>query len=82
MPTTSPSRYVGKSAGPAQIHATAVHLGLTDPIWVQYGRFVKGIFAGADYNTGPTIVHCPAPCLGYSFITQNPVCPICSTGCR
>ncbi len=69
------SRYVGKSAGQAQIHATAVHLGLTDPIWEQYGRFVKGIFAGSDYDTGPTTVHCPAPCLGYSFITQNAVAP-------
>ena len=35
----------------------------------------KGIVVGADYNTGPATVHCPAPCLGYSFITQNPVLP-------
>jgi peptide/nickel transport system permease protein len=69
------SRYVGKSAGEAQIHATAVRLGFTDPIWVQYGRFVKGLVVGADYPTGPTTDHCPAPCLGYSFITQNPVLP-------
>jgi len=69
------SRYVGKSAGQAQIHETAVRLGFTDPIWVQYGRFVKGIVAGADYNTGAGIDHCPAPCLGYSYITQNPVLP-------
>src|SRR5690349_2827188 len=69
------SRYVGKSAGAAQIHQTAIKLGFTDPIYVQYGRFAKGIVAGADYNTGPTTVHCPAPCFGYSFITQNPVFP-------
>jgi len=69
------SRYVGKSAGAAQIHQTAVTLGFTDPLWVQYARFVKGIFAGADYNTGPTTDHCPAPCLGYSFLTQSPVLP-------
>src|SRR5947208_12479302 len=53
----------------------AQKLGLTDPLWVQYGRFVKGIVLGADYSTGPTTVHCPAPCFGYSFITQNPVWP-------
>jgi len=29
------SRYVGKSAGAAQIHQTAVKLGFTDPIYVQ-----------------------------------------------
>ena len=69
------SRYVGKSAGAEQIHQTAVRLGFTDPVWVQYGRFVKGIVAGADYDTGASIDHCPAPCLGYSFITQNPVLP-------
>jgi peptide/nickel transport system permease protein len=69
------SRYVGKSAGAAQIHQTAVKLGFTDPIYLQYGRFAKGIVVGSDYDTGPTTVHCPAPCLGYSFVTQNPVLP-------
>jgi peptide/nickel transport system permease protein len=69
------ARYVGKGVGAAQLHATAVSLGFTDPIWVQYGRFAKGIVVGADYNTGPSTDHCPAPCLGYSFKTQNPVLP-------
>jgi peptide/nickel transport system permease protein len=53
----------------------AQKLGFTDPIYEQYGRFAKGLVAGADYNTGPTTDHCPAPCFGYSFITQNPVWP-------
>jgi peptide/nickel transport system permease protein len=69
------SRYVGKSAGPEQIHETAVKLGFTDPLYVQYGRFAKGLVVGADYDTGPTVEHCPAPCFGYSFVTQNPVLP-------
>jgi peptide/nickel transport system permease protein len=69
------SRYSGKTAGPEQTHALAVKLGFTDPLPVQYGRFAKGIVAGADYDTGTAIEHCPAPCLGYSFITQNPVLP-------
>ena len=47
------SRYVGKSGSAADIHAIAVKLGFTDPICVQYGRFVAGLFVGADYNTGP-----------------------------
>ncbi|MBV8993730.1 MAG: ABC transporter permease, partial [Pseudonocardiales bacterium] len=74
-PDALASRYVGKSGGAAQIHELAVKLGFTDPIWVQYGRFVKGIFAGSDYNLGPTTVHCAAPCFGYSFINQTPVLP-------
>lgn len=69
------SRYVGRTAAPEVIHQIAIKLGFTDPIWVQYGRFVKGLMLGADYSTGPTTVHCPAPCLGYSFLTQNPVLP-------
>jgi peptide/nickel transport system permease protein len=69
------SRYVGRTADAAAIHEIAVKLGFTDPIWVQYGRFLKGLVAGADYSTGPTTVHCPAPCFGYSFLTQNPVLP-------
>jgi peptide/nickel transport system permease protein len=69
------SRYVGKSAGPEQIHAAAVRLGFTDPVYVQYGRFVKGIIVGADYNTGAGVDHCPAPCLGYSLLSQQPVLP-------
>ncbi|MGW6283111.1 ABC transporter permease [Kribbella sp. NPDC055071] len=69
------SRYVGKSAGAAQIHETAVRLGFTDPLYVQYGRFVKGLVVGQDYNYGPAVEHCPAPCFGYSFLTQQPVWP-------
>jgi peptide/nickel transport system permease protein len=69
------SRYSGRSADAAQVHERAVQLGLDQPLPVQYGRFLKGIVAGADYSSGPSTVHCPAPCLGYSFITQNPVLP-------
>jgi len=69
------SRYVGRTATGQQVSDLADKLGFTDPLWVQYGRFAKGLVAGADYDTGPTTVHCPAPCFGYSFITQNPVWP-------
>lgn len=68
-------RYVGKSAGQEQIHNTAVRLGFTDPLYVQYGRFVKGLVAGQDYNYGSGTERCPAPCFGYSFLTQQPVWP-------
>ena len=69
------SRYVGRSAGEEQIHEVAQKLGFSDPFVVQYGRFAKGLVAGADYSTGPTTEHCPAPCFGYSFVTHNPVFP-------
>jgi peptide/nickel transport system permease protein len=69
------SRYSGKTSGPEQTHALAVKLGFTDPLAVQYGRFAKAIFVGAEYDTGTAVEKCPAPCLGYSFLTQNPVWP-------
>ncbi|HEY7594848.1 MAG TPA: ABC transporter permease [Actinophytocola sp.] len=69
------SRYVGKTAGEEQIKLAAERLGFTDPLWEQYGRFAKGLVAGADFDTGTEVDHCPAPCFGYSFITQNPVLP-------
>jgi peptide/nickel transport system permease protein len=69
------SRYVGKTAGAQQIHEMAVKLGFTDPLYVQYGRFAKGLVVGSEYNTGTVMEPCPAPCLGYSFRTQNPVLP-------
>jgi peptide/nickel transport system permease protein len=74
-PEDMASRYVGRTAEPEAVHLMTRKLGFYDPLYVQYGRFVKSIFLGADYNTGPTTVHCPAPCFGYSFITQNPVWP-------
>ena len=69
------SRYVGKTAGEEQIKVAADRLGFDDPLYEQYGSFVKGLVAGADYDIGTSIEHCPAPCFGYSFITRNPVLP-------
>ncbi|WP_214324033.1 ABC transporter permease [Nonomuraea sediminis] len=69
------SRYVGKAANAQVIHDTAIRLGFNDPLVVQYGRFVKGIFTGVDRNYGPGVEHCPAPCLGFSYVNQNPVLP-------
>jgi peptide/nickel transport system permease protein len=69
------TQYVGRNPSPTQVHAMEVKLGLDQPIYVQYGRFLKGIVAGADYNAGPDVTHCPAPCFGYSFKNQQPVWP-------
>lgn len=69
------SRYVGRTASPETVALAAERLGFNDPIIVQYGRWVRGIVAGADYDYGAGIEHCPAPCFGYSFITKNPVLP-------
>jgi peptide/nickel transport system permease protein len=74
-PETLATRYVGRTATPDTVHLTAERLGFYDPVVVQYGHWVKGVFAGADYDYGAGVDHCPAPCLGYSFVTRRPVWP-------
>ncbi|GIF25212.1 ABC transporter permease [Paractinoplanes tereljensis] len=68
--------YVGKQADPVAVEGIRTKLGLNDPIIVQYGKFLKGIVAGRDYSNGPDITHCSAPCLGYTFKTNQEVWPI------
>ncbi|GLY05176.1 MULTISPECIES: ABC transporter permease [Actinoplanes] len=74
-PETLATRYVGRAATPETVHLIAEKLGFYDPIWVQYGSWVKAIFVGADYDLGASVEHCAAPCFGYSFITHNAVWP-------
>ncbi|MGN9840328.1 ABC transporter permease [Nonomuraea sp. H19] len=69
------ARYVGRTAGDETLKLVAERLGFYDPLAVQYGRFVKGIVLGADYDTGTSVESCPAPCFGYSFINQQPIWP-------
>ncbi len=74
-PESFASRYVGRTANAEQVRVAAEKLGLTDPIYVQYGRWAKAIVVGTDYDYGPGVERCPAPCFGYSFIGRNPVWP-------
>jgi peptide/nickel transport system permease protein len=69
------AEYVGKNPIPSQIHAMEIRLGLNEPLPVQFGRFLRGIVAGENYTNGNNVVHCPAPCLGYSWRSQQPVWP-------
>jgi peptide/nickel transport system permease protein len=74
-PETLATRYVGRSATATTVHLTAQKLGFYDPMTVQYGNWAKGIVVGSTYDYGAGIETCPAPCLGYSFITKQPVWP-------
>ncbi|WP_250031627.1 ABC transporter permease [Paractinoplanes maris] len=68
--------YIGKTSDAASVEGIRVKMGLDDPIVVQYGKFLKGLVAGRDYANGPDVQHCPAPCLGYSFKTDQEVTPL------
>ena len=70
-----PARYsCGKNCTPTILEGNRKALGYDKPVLVQYGRFVSGLFVGRDYPDNEQlraehpeqIVHCPAPCLGYS----------------
>ncbi|OLB75361.1 MAG: ABC transporter permease [Actinobacteria bacterium 13_2_20CM_2_71_6] len=55
-------------------------LGLDKPLAVQYGQYMKGIFVGRTIGSGATVKPCPAPCMGVSFRTGQPVFDIIKTG--
>jgi len=69
---------VGQSA--TYSHATVIafehKLGLNLPLYVQYGRFLRGLVFGEHYNTGTSTTYCPPPCFGYSFKSEQPVWPL------
>lgn len=46
--------------------------GLEEPVAVQYARYARGLVAGRDLGRAQG-GHCPAPCLGYSYVNGEPV---------
>ena len=69
------AQYVGRNPTRDAILQVERQLGLADPLYLQFGRFLRGIVFGAHYRTGPTDTYCPPPCFGYSFRSQLPVWP-------
>ena len=64
----------GKSCTPDLIKQIRHTLELDQPLTVQYGRFIKGVFVGRTYLKGTTAqLDCSAPCLGYSYQTDQSV---------
>ncbi|MGH3496918.1 MAG: ABC transporter permease [Nocardioidaceae bacterium] len=48
-------------------------LGLDQPLPTQYMQFASGVFTGRSIDRGAARIPCSAPCLGYSFIINQPV---------
>ncbi|MFM7496235.1 MAG: ABC transporter permease [Candidatus Nanopelagicus sp.] len=64
----------GKSCTPELMDRIRHTLELDQPLPVQYGRYVKGIFTGRTYLAGTEAeLNCSAPCLGYSYQNDLPV---------
>ena len=69
------AQYVGRNPIPSEIKAVEIKLGLNAPLYLQYGRYIKGIIFGVHYSNGTDVSYCPFPCFGYSFRNQQPVWP-------
>ena len=67
LPSDPAALTCGKNCSAETIEANRVRLGYDKPILVQYGRYMKGIFAGQSFGEGDIAVHCPAPSFGYSY---------------
>ncbi|MFC4223335.1 ABC transporter permease [Lysinibacter cavernae] len=63
----------GKTCTPERIDQIRAQLGVDQPFWVQFWEFFKGFFVGRTYGEGASAVTCAAPCLGYSFQTNESV---------
>ncbi|MFI9175077.1 ABC transporter permease [Streptomyces lincolnensis] len=63
----------GPRCSPAQVQQVAEQLHLHDPLYLRYWHFLEGLVAGQDYSTGTSVQHCPAPCLGLSYQSDQQV---------
>ncbi|MBO2446495.1 ABC transporter permease [Actinomadura barringtoniae] len=63
----------GKGCNAERLALTEHKLGLDESVYLQYWHFLEGLVVGRDYSAGTDVSHCPAPCLGYSFQTDQPV---------
>jgi peptide/nickel transport system permease protein len=63
----------GKGCTPDHLAEVKSAMGLDKSLADQYLSFLHGIFLGHDYSSGPSVRTCPAPCLGYSFETDQSV---------
>ncbi|MGW2262821.1 ABC transporter permease [Streptomyces sp. NPDC004749] len=63
----------GDRCSTQQVEQVRERLGLEDSVVAQYGEFLRGVVAGRDYSTGTAVLHCDAPCLGFSYKTDQQV---------
>ncbi|MEV0198085.1 ABC transporter permease [Nonomuraea sp. NPDC050691] len=63
----------GKTCTPDRVAQIRTSLGLDKPFLTQLWDYLSGLVAGRDYGSGANLVHCPAPCLGYSFQSSQSV---------
>ncbi|KJS55286.1 ABC transporter permease [Streptomyces rubellomurinus subsp. indigoferus] len=73
LPNDPAAAACGKTCSPERLADVKAAMGLDKSVWQQFADYLTGIFAGRDYGTGPSAVHCGFPCLGYSYEYSLPV---------
>jgi peptide/nickel transport system permease protein len=68
-------QYMGKSPTPDAIKDTVRQMGFDQPVYVQYWHYLHQLFLGKNFSNGVQVKYCSAPCLGFSFRTNQPVLP-------
>ena len=74
-PQSMAAGYVGRQQNPAALQAVIDRFGFDKPLFVQYFDYVAGIVGGRTYSDGVSLIHCNAPCFGYSFKNFEQVWP-------
>jgi len=59
------TEYAGYNPTRASIITIENRLGLNQPIYLQYGRFLRRLVFGEHYSAGTSTIYCPPPCFGY-----------------
>ncbi|MBR7835335.1 ABC transporter permease [Actinospica durhamensis] len=69
------SEFVGKSQNQDALNGVIDRFHFNQPFFVQYYDYVKAILVGDTYSDGTQLIHCNAPCFGYSFRNSEQVWP-------
>lgn len=75
------TQYVGKNPSPESIAAVKKNLGFDQPLYAQYWDFLRGIFAGREFNYGPDPRSAAPPASATPSRTTSRSGPTSSTGC-
>jgi peptide/nickel transport system permease protein len=70
IPRDPARAFCGKICSPETLALIRHNLGMDEPLFLQYWHWLSGIFTGREFTQ---FGECAAPCLGYSFATQEPV---------
>ncbi|MBT0565865.1 ABC transporter permease [Williamsia sp. CHRR-6] len=67
LPSDPAQLSCGKPCTPENLARAQEFMGLNKGWFTQFTDFVTGVVSGRTFGTGGNRIHCPAPCLGYSF---------------